>query len=219
MCIWINYYYLLLLLYFSREISAIASLCLFVSLFVFRRWSPIICGFCFYCGTNLNLKNKIAGSERYLQLFSRAVKLKSTSVSLKTQSHSNKKGREEKGNLFPEGVPCMPRAVRIHIFFFIILLCALLALLTQHESMRVTQRSSGVEMCCCGTWAQVQHQQLYQYVFLHLRPLQHHFKDGLFLGSLLKQVGLDTLLPHLQKVSFIFIYQKYCCASALFFMF
>lgn len=129
MCIWIYYYYLLLLLYFSREISAISSLCLFVSLFVFRRWSPIICGFCLYCGTNLNIKKQIAGSEKYLRLFSQAVKLKSTSVSLKTQSHSNKKGCEEKGNLFPEGVPCMPHPLCRELFaftlsFFIILLSA-----------------------------------------------------------------------------------------------
>lgn len=118
-------------------------------------------------------------------------------------------------------LPSVQQAVHIHIFFFIILCAkdALLALLTQHESVRVTQRSSGVPICCRGTWAQMRHQQLPHRVFLHLRPLQRHLKHGLCLTSLLKQVGFDRLLPHPREVSFItVIYQKHCCASALLFM-
>lgn len=102
------------------------------------------------------------------------------------------------------------------------LLCAkdaLLALFTQHESVRVTQRSSGVPICYWGTRAQMRHQQLHHHVFPHLRPLQHHLKHGLCLASLLKQAGFDRLLPHPRKVSFItVICQKHCSASALLFM-
>lgn len=190
----------------------------------------MICGFCFIVELiQIWKKNTIAGWEKYLELACQAIKLKSTARSRKTQSLFNKKGHEEKENLFLEVVLCCcakfyPRCNKLCTFTYSLssLFCAqdaLLALLTHHESVRLTQRSSGVPICYSGTWAQMRHQQLHHHVLLYLRPWQHHLKHGLCLASLLKQMGLDRLLPHPGKVSFItVIYQKHCCASALLFM-
>lgn len=136
----------------QRAISAISYL-----LFVFWCWSQMICGFCFTVELIQIRKNKTAGSEKYLWLSCQAIKLKSTAKSRKTQSLFNKKGHEEKGNLFPEVVlRCCgmfyPLCNELCTFTSSLssLFCAqdaLLALLTQHESVRVTQRSSGVPIC------------------------------------------------------------------------
>lgn len=86
----------------SCEISAISCVCLRITLFVFWCSSQMIGG----CGTHRNIKTKkIAGSEKYSQPYSQAIKINSTSESLRTQSHLKKKGCGENGNRFPEGSP------------------------------------------------------------------------------------------------------------------
>lgn len=104
--------------------------------------------------------------------------------------------------------PSVPKAVPIHIFCFLSSFCVrgiLLALLSQHESTWVTQRSGGVETnfwiraAVGGFETSCNISNLYLHVFLRLGPLRN--SEDKFVSW--KSVGGKWDLTHLQKASFI----------------
>lgn len=92
-----------------------------------------------------------------------AIKFKSTYWALKTQSHLTKKGCEEKGNLFPKGVPCCCCCCIFHplyhklfafTFSFFSFVCEMFYWLCSH-SLNQWEWHKGLVECrqrCCGTW-------------------------------------------------------------------
>lgn len=125
---------------------------------MFKCWSQTICSFGSAVQSKQRIINKIAGSEKNLWLCSESIKWKSTSGSLKTQSHlykKKKKNIKKKWNQFPQGELCCQKLfIFTSCYHSFVCEVFLLALLSQHESLWVTQRGSGMEanLGCMLLW-------------------------------------------------------------------
>ena len=218
---------------FQKKISHVC-----LGLFVFRCWSQVIGGFCLTVEQNCRFR------EISTALFS-VYKIKiniwvskdlKPSGKKKKKQPKNKKKRMWRKIDFPRvyyaAAVCSTLGAKscshshFPFFFHHSFVCEVFYWLCS-VSMNQCEWHKGVvewrqtlDPRCCGIWDHMQHQQLYQYLFLHLGPLQRHFEDGLFLGSLLEPSGSWHAAATSSKA---FLYQDYCCASALqlglFFMF
>lgn len=149
--------------------SAIFS-ALFINSFMFKCWSQTICSFGSSVQSKQKIINKIAGSEKNLWLCSESIKWKSTSGSLKTQSHLHTKKRKNEIN-FPRvscvALLCSTLSAKSCSYSHpvIILLCARCSYWLCSVSMNHCEWHKGevewrrtLDACYCGIWAQVQHQ-------------------------------------------------------------
>lgn len=143
--------------------------CLFVTWFVFKRWSQIV------CGTNRNLKTKLQ-----VQWNICGYKIQINIPGSKDSKPLNKKGHDEKGNILHfAAVSSTLSTTELSAFtfsFFIILLCVRCFMGCAHAAWIIesgTKDYGTGDSAAVGLFSGATSALVLVCVFLHLRPLQH----------------------------------------------